>query len=295
MVDFLEKRAEVFRKRYLQTHGVYLKDIVDIIATMYKIKNWQEASHQMVLKLLVQEASLDEKREDPGHETFEFRNLRNCWYHECSLNHPLNNLDERLRFASWKIIQCYYSVFASIASLVCCYHPPQKSQVKTLDIYGREFLCNKKRRKFFLPPVNIYLNQQGTIPRELLEMITWKYAHEFKIPSIEKCLRLVHNENKITTIPHYLKYLREWITYEDAYLMFRLYGESPKADLDFSLKRIAFIHCLQTEFYLINLFGWDSVKLQYDTFSTDLKRNLKINSPTLLARFRAYQSSRLSN
>lgn len=97
----------------------------------------------------------------------------------------------------------------------------------------------------------------------------------------------------MTTIPHYLKSLREWATYEDAYLFFRLYGESPKRDLDFSLKKIAFVHCLQTEYYLINLFGWDAVKLQYNTFLTELKNNLKIKSPTLLARFNAYQSFKL--
>lgn len=295
LADFLNKLPEVFRKRYLQTHGVYLKDIADIIATTYHIVNWEKGSDNMILKLLAQKASLDEKREDPGHETLEFRNLRNCWYHECALNYPFEDLDDRLRFASWKIIQCYYSVFSSIASLVCCYHPPQKSPLKTFNIYGREFLCNRKRRNFFLPPVNLYVNQQGIIPADLLEMITWKYAHEHKIPTVDKCLKSVHKENTITTIPHYLKSLREWVTYEDAYLMFRLYGKVPKTDLDFSLKRIAFIHCLQTEFYLIHLFGWDSVKRQYDTFTAELKRNVKTESPTLLARFKAYQSSKLSD
>lgn len=260
---------------------------------MYHMSNWENGSDNMILKLLAQEATLDEKRKDPGHETSEFRSLRNCWYHECALHHPFTDLDDRLRFASWKIIQCYYSVFSSIASLVCCYYPPQKSPMKTLNIYGREFLCNKSRRDFFLPPVNLYLNQQGIIPSELLEKITWEYAHEHKIPTVEKCLRSVHKKKRITTIPHYLKSLREWVTYEDAYLMFRLYGETIKANLDFSLKRIAFIHCMQTEFYLVNLFGWGSVKRQYDTFTAELEQNLETESPPLLARFNAYQSSEL--
>lgn len=159
MADFLEQLPEVFRERYLQTHSVYLKSIADIIAMMYKTVNLRKASINMVQKLVTQGAKLHEKRQDPGHETLEFRNLRNCWYHECALNYPFKNLDKRLKFASWKIIQCYYSVFASIASLVCCYFPPQKSPIKTLNIYGREFLCNRERRKFFLPPANIYLNQ----------------------------------------------------------------------------------------------------------------------------------------
>ena len=37
------------------------------------------------------------------------------------------------------------------------------------------------------------------------------------------------------------------------------------------LKNIAFIHCVQTEYFLIKLFGWDAVKLQYDTFTIQLK------------------------
>lgn len=295
MADFLKELPKIFRKRYLRTHGIYLKSIADITAHMYGIMydmtELEEPTTSMILALSTQGAELDEKRQDPGHETPEFRNLRNCWYHECALNYPFESIDERLRFASWKIIQCYYSVFSAVASIVCCHHPPQKAPMKTLNIYGREFLCNRKKKNFFLPPMNLYLNQQGVIPKSLSEMITWDYGHEFKIPQITECLKSVHKENTITTIPHYLKSLREWVTYEDAYLMFRLYGKGPKGDLDFSLKRIAFIHCLQTEYYLINLFGWGAIERQYEAFSNELRRNLKIESPTLLARISSYQIS----
>ena len=271
--------------------------MADIIANMYSIMfdmtKLEESVASMILKLSAQGAELDERREDPGHETPEFRNLRNCWYHECALSYPFESIDERLKFASWKIVQCYYSVFSAIASLVCCYHPPKKNPSKTLNIYGREFLCNRDRKKFFLPPVNLCLNQQGEIPKELIEMITWNYAHEHKIPHIKECLESVREENTITTFPHYLKSLREWATYEDAYLMFRLYGERPKADLDFSLKRIVFIHCLQTEYYLINLFGWDSVERQFHTFLEAFETYLNIEPTTLLTRFHAYQTSKL--
>jgi len=296
-LPFLRKLPGVFRERYLQTHSIYLKSIADIIAHMYHIMHdmtkLEESVTSMILKLSAQGAKLDERREDPGHETPEFRNLRNCWYHECALSYPSESIDERLKFASWKIVQCYYSVFSAIASLICCYHPPKRNPNKTLNIYGREFLCNRDLLKFFLPPANLYLNQQGVIPKELTEMITWDYAQEHKIPDIKKCLESVHKKGKITTFPHYLKSLREWATYEDAYLMFRLYGKSPKTDLDFSLKRIAFIHCLQTEYYLINLFGWDSVEQQYSTFLHALETYLDIEPTTLMARFQAYQTSEI--
>jgi len=251
------------------------------------------ASMNMIATLIDQGAKQHEQRKDPGHETIEFRNLRNCWYHECSLNYPVEDLDERLKFASWKIIQCYYSVFAAVASIVCCHHPPKKSIDKTLSIYANEFLCNKGRKDFFLPPVNLYLNQECKIPNDLSEKITWKYAHEHKIPDINECLKLAHKEKKITSIPHYLKCLRDWVTYQDAYLLFRLYGQGPKEDLDFSLKRIVFIHSLQTEYYLIKLFGWKAVEQQYDVFLTQLENNLGITSKPLLTRFEAFQNFKL--
>ena len=294
LVKFLDSLPHVFVERYLKTHGVYLKSIADIIATMYGTPfgtATEGTANKMILTLLIQEARLDERRQDSEGETVEFRNLRNCWYHECALNYPFEDRDERLKFASWKIIQGYYTVFSSIASLVCCYHEKQKSHNKILNLYARDFLGNRRRKAFVLPPMNLYLNQQGIIPNETLETITWQYAHEYKIPDIRKCLETVHKDNRITTIPHYLKSLRDWVTYQDAYLLFRLYGDAPKADLDFSLKLTAFIYCLQTEHYLIRLFGYESLKLQFRIFSTQLRNNLNIKSPSLEARFNAYESN----
>jgi len=67
-----------------------------------------------------------------------------------------------------------------------------------------------------------------------------------------------------------------------------LYGESPKNNLNFSLENIAFIHCVQAEFFLLRLFGWDAINLQFETFSDQLKSNLKITSEPLAARFKVY-------
>ncbi len=295
MVDFLKELDNTFRERCLDTHNVYLKSVADIIAQTYDAGNLRETSIKMVDSIISQQANLEEKKIDPGHETPEFRNLRNCWYHECALNYPFGssnfNVDDRLKFASWKIIQCYYSIFASIASLVCCYNKKRKRVKTTLNLFASNFLCNKRRKKFFLPPVNIYLNQQDQIPEELLDKITWDYGQKVHIPNIYEALKTVKTEEKDNvriTIPHYLKFLRDWVTYQDAYLLFRLYGQSPKQDLDFSLKRITFIHCLQTEFYLLNLFGWEAIKRQYVAFSTELRNNLNIKSVPLSARIKAY-------
>ena len=81
-------------------------------------------------------------------------------------------------------------------------------------------------------------------------MVDWSYASKHHIPKIIQCLKSVHTGNQLTTIPHYLKRLREWVQYEDSYLFFRLYGDSVKNNLDFSLKRISFGYLVQIEFFL---------------------------------------------
>jgi len=288
MVKFLSQLSEVFRQRYLKTHERYLKSIADIIAYLYGGGSWEKKCSKMVERLM-RAGDIGERRVDTDFETSHFRNLRNCWYHECALNYPWGDLDSRLKFAAWKIIQCYYTVFSAIASLVCVFHPKRKSHGALLNIYAREFLSCSKWKKFFLPPVNFYLNQQGKLPEEFLKMVNWQYADSYHIPNIVECLKSVQTRRPmLVSIPHYLKVLRDWVTYGDAYLFFRLYGQSPKENLDFSLSNIAFIHCVQTEFFLIKLFGWKAVKLQYDTFSTELKNNLGIRSQTLEARFTIY-------
>lgn len=290
MVKFLAELPKVFRERYLNTHETYLKSIADIIVHLYGWKSWEERCAKMKLCLIG--ADKMRKRKDIDEETPHFRNLRNCWYHECALIYPSEILDERLCFAAWKIIQCYYVVFSSIASVVCCFHPERKSHNATLNIFAREFLCHSKRKGYFLPPVNFYLNQQGRFPEEFSRKVDWHYADSYHIPNIIKCLENVRRKNQMATIPHYLKKLRDWVTYGDAYLFIRLYGESPKKNLDFSLDNIAFIHCVQTEFFLLRLFGWDAINRQFETFSDQLKSNLKITSAPLTARFNVYSEIR---
>ena len=259
---------------------------------MYGETNFEETTEAMVNQLIKQKPRVSVRKQDPPHEIPEFRNLRNCWYNECALNYPFDNLDERIKFASWKIMQCYYTVFSAIASLVCCHHEEQYAISKTLNLYANEFLCGKKKA-FTLPPLNLYLNQQGTIPEEAEELITWNWGRHNCVPVIKKCLQDTQEKNKLTAIPHYLKKLRELFTYQDMYLLFRLYGESPKNKLDNSLSKIAFAYCLQTEFYLINLFGWTAVEQQFKVFSSELRNNLKIESPTLISRFVTYKKINL--
>jgi hypothetical protein len=136
----------------------------------------------------------------------------------------------------------------------------------------------------------LYINQDGLVPQEALDTVIWEYGRQVKVPKVVECLESVHKRGQITSIPHYFKSLRDWVTYQDAYLLFRLYGAVPKSDLDFSLTRIAFAYSLQSEVYLIHLFGWEAFKLQFDVFSRELMNNLGIESQTLIARCKVLQS-----
>lgn len=301
-MKFLNMLPKIFVKRYLNTHAKYLKSIADIITHLYvkRFEDWEETCSRMLLRL-IPSGGLP-RRKDVEDETVHFRNLRNCWYHECALNYPFDDVDERMRFAAWKIVQFYYTVFSSIASLVCLDYPNRKSHDAVINKYMTDFICSSSRRHFFLPPSNFFLNQQGTFSVEFSRMVKWKYADAYHLPAIEECLNYTKQQIAIESkaranrmrigIVHYLKTLRDWANYQDAYIFFRLYGEKVKFDLDFSLKRIAFIHCVQTEFFLLKTFGWKAVKLQFKTFREELRRNLGIQSPTLEGRFRVYSEDR---
>ncbi|MHA1703982.1 MAG: hypothetical protein ACTSWK_17145 [Promethearchaeota archaeon] len=120
-------------------------------------------------------------------------------------------------------------------------------------------------------------------------MVDWPYASEYHIPKIKQCLESVQIGQQLTCIPHYLKRLREWVQYEDSYLFFLLYGESVKERLDFSLKRISYGYLVQIEFFFIKLFGWEPLKLQFDTFKDNIEENLEISPINLAQRFRVYE------
>lgn len=305
MVKFLHSLPQVFRERYLDTHEKYLKSIADVIGYLFgpiygdTIEDWREPCRKMLLKLIP--AGNLPKRKDFEDETPHFRNLRNCWYHECALHYPLDTIDNRLRFAAWKIIQCYYVVFSSIASLVRLEDTQLKGHDKVLNFYLTNFVCKKGLKRFFLPPVNFYLNQQGIFSDKFSKMVNWEYADFCHIPIIRECLVYTKKEiererngrvvNLRIGIPHYLKTLRNWANYQDAYLFFRLYGQTVKEKLDFCLKWITFIHCVQTEFFMMKTFGWNALRLQFETFLSELQQNLGIESPALEDRFEVYREN----
>ena len=296
MVKLFKDLPKLFRQRYLNTHERFLKSIADLTAHLYfKRYNHLEDGCENMITTLLSVGNFSEHMVDKSYESQYFRNLRNAWYHEVALNNPQDDLDQRFKFAPWKIIQCYYSIFAGISALIRCFNSSEiDSHNKIFNIFGNKFLRNKKRKIFFLPPYNFHLNQQGNFDLLFEETVDWPYGRENHIPNIKECLKLVHTGNKITTIPHYLKKLREWVQYEDSYLFFLLYGETVKTNLDFSLKRISFGYMVQIEFFFIKLFGWEPLKFQFNDFNEKLEENLEINPINLSQRFIIYEKH-LSN
>lgn len=287
----MDKRlGDLFRKRYLNTHEEYLKSFADITAYLY-FSEYEDLGPgcKAIMDALSGKSNVSRRIPDKECEAKSFRNLRNSWYHEVALNNPIGNIDQRLKFAPWKIIQCYYCVFAGISALVRCFKSQAiKSHSTIFNIFGTDFLRNNDLKKFFLPPYNFHLNQQRQFDRSLGEFVNWDYANEYHIPKIIEGLESIHNENKIITYPHYLQNLREWVQYEDAYLFFRLYGDTVKSNLEFSLKRISYGYLTLIELFFINLYGWDKLSQEYKIFYQEFKANLGIEPTSLSQRFAIY-------
>ena len=120
-------------------------------------------------------------------------------------------------------------------------------------------------------------------------MIDWEYGKVHHIPYVKKALKEAHIKNRRISFPHYLIKLRNWIQYEDAYLFFLLYGEKVKENLDFSLSRISYGYMVHVEFFLIKLFGWKNLEVQFNTFIEKLLENLGIEPVELIQRYEVYE------
>lgn len=151
MVNFFLNLPQTFRDRYLNTHETYLSSISSLVRYFYGGKNEEEFCLNIMRSLSKREHFPISIPDNPDEESFHFRHLRNAWYHECALRYP-SDLDSRIMFGAWKIVQCYYSVFASIAALVRCIrnNADRIGHAQTINIYAQEVLKNEKFSRFFL-------------------------------------------------------------------------------------------------------------------------------------------------
>ncbi len=291
--------ADMFRRKFLDTHEKYLKSLSDVISRLYSDADICE---NMVDEL--KDQRLKERKQTKqtnGIDATYFRNIRNAWYHECAFYHS-EEYEERLLFAPWKIIQGYYVIYSAISSLVRCFNEkPRLGHDAIINIYTNEFLSNNSRKNLFLPPTNFIVNQDGKFDFETYsKMIKWDYADSYHLPFIRECLcetrkqiltRKQGQKQQPVSIIHYLKELRDWVTYEDAYLFFRLYGKKVRNNIDVSMHHLILIHLVQTEHFLMEVFGLESMMEQYNMFRPELIRNLGICPEALDNRISVYTNA----
>lgn len=290
MVDLLAELPRLFKERYLDKHEKNLKSIADIAATLYFKCGDLEYGCKVMIDKLLSAGDFIERKTDESYESKYFKNLRNAWYHELALYYPQEDFDQRIKFAPWKIIQCYYCILAGISALIRCFsHKKFDRHLTIFNIFTSDFLNNKKRRFFFLIPYNFYLDQHGDLKTSNGEVLDWEWGIDYHLPYIKKSLESVHKDGSRTSILHYLRKLRNWAQYEDSYLFFLLYGEKVKKNLDFSLRRISYGYMVQVEFFLIKLFGWESLELQFSTFIDKVIDNLGFEPSELNQRYSIYE------
>jgi len=241
-----KRLAKQFVDSFLNTHIKYLKSINDVIVALYTSKDGAP-------KGILDEIVIDQRYFNEigsrwnGNEKKAFLNLRNAWYHECALRYPFEGEEDiakaRMKFASWKIVQFYYAVYVAASAIVRCYYSSEKlGHERVLSIFANKFIRHPKFGiKFFVPPFGIYVRNEEFIP-PCRDAITWKYGNDNHCPNIEKALLWSckrRKNNQYITLLHYFKDLREWINYEDAYLLIRLYGPTIIRQLDGSLLKIS--------------------------------------------------------
>lgn len=161
------------------------------------------------------------------------KNLRNAWYHECSFMFQYDNQDEWLKFASWRIIQFYYSIYCMISAMIRCVdNNPEISHVKMLNRFTTEFVMNSKlNSELFATPFCFYIKSGNILPLPQ-NRITRQYSLKNDLPNLINCLTSAcRNSQKPISIFHYFKCLREWATYENSYLLMSLYGPTIRSDL----------------------------------------------------------------
>jgi len=282
-----ESIRSAFRARYLDTHEKYL----DSIATLLWACNDHAtlANGRFMLSHAVSIRAMCTQMEALNRfdEARALRNLRNSWYHECALNYPLT-LDDRMRFAPWKIIQFFYTIYSALSSVVRCFdNRPILRQRTALDEFTSEVIVNPPNR--FVPaPLCFYL-QGGVIAPLPRSVVSWPYGLSCHVPNVQRCLESVATTStRPVSLFHYFKFLREWANYEDSYIFINLFGPRVISMLASSLKTIVSGFLPIAEVFLICFYGWDKIRPEFLTFSNRVMHHLKTEPTSLTARFEEY-------
>lgn len=279
--------ASAFRSRYLDTHEKYLDSIATLLGACNNHTSLATGEFMVRRAPLVQ-ATCSQMR-FLGHfdEARALRNLRNSWYHECAFSFP-EDLNNRMKFAPWKIIQFFYATYSALSSVVRCFDSrPRLSQKTALNEFITKVIIDPPMD--FVPvPLNFYL-QDGVITPSPPSVVSWPYGLSYHVPNVQRCLQSLHaTPTQPVSLFHYFKSLREWANYEDSYIFINLFGPSVISRLDSSLKRIVQGFLPVAEVFLIYFYGWGTVHDQFKQFFGRVEHILKVTPSSLIMRFEEY-------
>lgn len=284
MIEYI---ASAFRARYLNTHEKYLDSIATLLTQCNNPKSLATGQFMLGHVTLVKTICSQMRVLNKFDEAKALRNLRNSWYHECALIHP-EDLNDRMKFAPWKIIQFFYVIYSALSAVVRCFdnHPNLRQQT-ALNEFTTKIIINPPIG--FIPvPLNFYLCG-GVITPSPSSVVSWPYGLSCHVPNIQQCLESLHaTSTRSVSLFHYFKSLREWANYEDSYIFINLFGPDVIQRLNSSLKRIAQGFLPVAEVFLISFYGWGIVRDQFKQFSSHIEHVLKVTPYSLKSRFEEY-------
>jgi hypothetical protein len=292
--------TRAFQERYLHSQHNYLGSVSDLIINAYQSKGSGDEFWQTRARAIAHHVDLscrsDIVRLGPGSKEKSLSNLANAWYNECALfDPPADGARARMMWASWKIVQFYYTIFMAMSAIVRSFEPPVKAlgQEPMTNIFTTRVLDTRRfRSDFVVFPFNVYLGSSGQLMRPSVQEVGWDYAEAVHIPNVERALRWASRRRlgRVTGLFHYFRDLREWAQYEDAHLMARLYGPQIIDELDRALRNIAFSWLMVSELWAACRFGTDPVVVAADKFSSTVRSVHKIEPTTLQARLAVLQA-----
>jgi len=272
-----------FRQKYLDAHEVYLDSINAILP--YPIAT-------IVQRIDIPNEAIDELRKrrecDQAQSLW---NMRNAWYHECSFWHPRDTGDDEWsKFAPWKIIQFYYSIYCMLSAMVRCVDTsPRIGHKKMLDKFTKGLVMHPiLNQKLFIVPFCFYMDKGILYPKPE-DLIHRRYALENDFPHLKQCFDNIPNSStKPVSLFHYFKCLREWANYEDSYIFMNLYGPGVRQKLKNCLQNIlsAFL-CLGEEL-LLAFWGPNMIQVEFNEFTSKMTMVNKFEPSSLQSRFEEY-------
>ena len=257
---------------YLETHYRYLKCITKILTSHTRTPSTSSLNEFFVNRLhLDSEWMRDRLTNDAGERDLAKRHLQNAWFNECALRYPLGseNLLERMRFAPWKIVQFYYTIYSGISTMLRFVNSKKiRSHNTALNLFVSEIVSDKRiRNRLFPAPLCFVLKGEQLLPDPnsiSISRLARSYCSE-----LVTCLVSTRNHLNLkgqAGLVHYFRWLREWANYSAGYIFANLYGDVVRQRLDDGLLLISNSFMLAIEISAASFLGLEDLLEIYRNF-----------------------------